>query len=87
MHGNSFLGCNIFVRPGKLKLVMQGGCRGGVSPGGARGVPGGCNTLRWSGMVRLTFPEIFSLLGAQVAKILTNVTFCDRQTDRQTDTA
>ena len=36
-------------------------------------------------MVRLTFPEIFSLLGAQVAEILTNVTFCDTQTHRQTD--
>ena len=35
-------------------------------------------------MVRLTFPEIFSLLGAQVAEILTNVTFCDTQTNTQT---
>ena len=35
-------------------------------------------------MVRLTFPEIFSLLGAPEAKILTNVTFCDTQTNTQT---
>ena len=29
MHENSILGCNIFVGPGKLKLVMLGCCRGG----------------------------------------------------------